>query len=230
MTLDAVQVDHSGTVLIVCVDPRVVAGANFPEPSRVHQLVARVRNDPAQGRLYGLSPHVIAVTCPPRIVGETAQLGRFIDVNAPVLAGASRIIIEGHSGCSGLAHFYKARLDSLARESKTPYFDLQRQLLERGLEGFAKRVAALSRQGLVVEANYVDFGTAGSVAEVTNIRTIQINDPRLARGASTVRGAQPFGLLCDPWFRSAECCASDWHRSNYRRSFQELRDIKAQVI
>ena len=58
LTLDALQIDHSGTVLIVCADPRMIAGVHPPEPSRVQQLVTRVRNEP--GRPYGLSPHVIA--------------------------------------------------------------------------------------------------------------------------------------------------------------------------
>ena len=115
LTLDAERVGHSGTVLIVCADPRVVAGANPPQPSRMQQLVTRVRNNPPQGRHYGLSPHVIAVTCPPRIVGEGAQLGRFIDMNTPVLADASYIVVEAHNGCAGLAHFYKASLERLAR-------------------------------------------------------------------------------------------------------------------
>jgi hypothetical protein len=157
----------------------MVAGANPPEPSRVQHLVTRVRSDPEPGRLHGLSPHVIAVTCPPRIVGEGAQQMRFVEMNAPVLAGASRIIIEAHNGCAGLAHFYQANLEKLARQgSQTPYFELQRQLLERGIERFAKRVAALGKRGLVVEANYVDFGTHGSVADVTSIRTVRIDGPR----------------------------------------------------
>ena len=170
LTLDATHIDHSGAVLIVCADPRMVAGANPPEPSRVQQLVTRVRNEPPQGRRYGLSPHVIAVTCPPRIVGEGAQQARFVSVNAPVLAGASHIIVEAHNGCAGLGHFYKASLDGLARQgSQTPYFDLQRQLLERGIERFARRVAALSKQSLVVEANYVDFGSDGSVVSPESV-------------------------------------------------------------
>lgn len=152
----------------------MVAGANPAAPSRVHQLVTRLRNEP--GRPYGLSPHVIAVTCPPRILGEGAQQGRFVQLNAPVLAGASHIIVEAHNGCVGLAHFYKASIERLARQgSQTPYFELQRQLLERGLERFARRVAGLSKRGLVVEANYVDFDSGGSVVEVTNIRTVEIN-------------------------------------------------------
>jgi hypothetical protein len=176
LTLDAEYADHSGAVLIVCADPRVVAGANPPQPSRVQQLVTRVRNNPPQGRHYGLSPHVIAVTCPPRIVGEDAQLGRFVDMNAPVLAGASHIVVEAHNGCAGLGHFYQASLERLTRQgSQTPYFDLQRQLLERGIERFARRVAALSKQSLVVEANYVDFGSDGSVVGVTSIRTVRLN-------------------------------------------------------
>lgn len=174
LTLDAEHIDHSGTVLIVCADPRMVAGANPAAPSRVQQLVTRLRNEP--GRPYGLSPHVIAVTCPPRILGEGAQQGRFVQLNAPVLAGASHIIVEAHNGCVGLAHFYKASIERLARQgSQTPYFELQRQLLERGLERFARRVAGLSKRGLVVEANYVDFDSGGSVVEVTNIRTVEIN-------------------------------------------------------
>jgi hypothetical protein len=192
LTLDAQQIGHSGTVLIVCADPRVVAGANFPEPSRVHHLVARVRNDPAPGVLYGMSPHVIAVTCPPRIIGEDVQRRRFVNMNAPVLAGASRIIIEAHNGCAGLFHFYGEALTRLAKEGKRmPYFELQRSLLERGLEHFAKRVAALGGRGLVVEANYVDFGTSGSVAEVTSIRTVQINDPRTGLGTGITDGQPP---------------------------------------
>ena len=176
LTLDAERVGHSGTVLIVCADPRVVAGANPPQPSRMQQLVTRVRSNPPQGRHYGMSPHVIAVTCPPRIVGEGAQLGRFIDMNTPVLADASYIVVEAHNGCAGLGHFYQASLERLAREgSQTPYFDLQRQLLERGIERFARRVAALSKQSLVVEANYVDFGSDGSVVGVTGIRKVQLN-------------------------------------------------------
>ena len=174
LTLDAELIDHSGTVLIVCADPRVVAGANPPEPSRVQQLVSRVRSEP--GRPNGLSPHVIAVTCPPRILGEGVQQGRFVNSNAPVLAGASRIIVEAHNGCSGLAHFYKADLARLARHgSQTPYFDLQRQLVERGIERFAWRLAALGKRSVVVEANYVDFDSFGSVVDVTNIRTIDTN-------------------------------------------------------
>jgi len=173
--LDAQRIDHSGTVLIVCADPRMVAGANHPEPSRVQQLVARVRNQPQAGRHYGLSPHVIAVTCPPRIIGEAVQQERFVEANAPVLAEASRIIIEAHNGCAGLAHFYKERLGKLARTgSQTPYFELQRQLLEGGIERFAKRVAQLGKRDLLVEANYVDFGTGGSVADVTSIRALQV--------------------------------------------------------
>jgi len=171
LTLDAEFVDHSGTVLVVCADPRVVAGSNPPEPSRVQQLVARVRNEP--GAPTWQSPHVIAVTCPPRILAAGAPQGRFIELNAPVLVGASRVIVEAHNGCSGIAHFYKADLARLARNgSQTPYFDLQRQLLERGIERFAARVAALSKRHVVVEANYVDFDTFGSVVEVTNIRTV----------------------------------------------------------
>jgi hypothetical protein len=174
LTLDAELIDHSGTVLIVCADPRVVAGANPPEPSRVQQLVSRVRNEP--GRPNGLSPHVIAVTCPPRILAEGAQQARFVNWNAPVLAGASRVIVEAHNGCGGLAHFYTAALARLARQgSHTPYFDLQRQLIERGIERFAGRVTALAKRGVVVEANYVDFDSFGSVVEVTNIRTIDTN-------------------------------------------------------
>ena len=176
-TLDAERIDHSGTVLIVCADPRVVAGANHPEPSRVQQLVSRVRSQPQPGRHYGLSPHVIAVTCPPRILGEVAQQGRFFDANAPVLAEATRIIVEAHNGCAGLAHFYKDSLERLAREgSPTPYFELQRELLERGIERFARRVVTLTKRGLIVEANYVDFGSSGSVADVTIISTFQIED------------------------------------------------------
>jgi len=147
LTLDAELIDHSGTVLNVCADPRVVAGANPPEPSRVQQLVSRVRNEP--GRPNGLSPHVIAVTCPPRILAEGVQQGRFINSHAPVLSGAGRII--------------------------APYFDLQRQLVERGIERFAGRVATLGKRGVVVEANYVDFDSFGSVVDVTNIRTIDTN-------------------------------------------------------
>lgn len=176
LTLDSQRIEHSGTVLIVCADPRMIAGANHPEPSRVHQLVTQVRNQPQPGRHYGLSPHVIAVTCPPRILGESALQRPFVEANAPVLAEASRIIIEAHNGCAGLAHFYKDSLEKLSREGrKTPYFELQRQLLERGIERFARRVAMLSKRDLVVEANYVDFGSGGSVADVTSIRTLQIN-------------------------------------------------------
>jgi hypothetical protein len=179
LTLDAQQIDHSGTVLIVCADPRMVAGAHPPEPSRVQQLVTRVRNEP--GRPYGLSPHVIAVACPPRILGEASQLGRFVQQNSPVLAGASHVIVEAHNGCVALAHFYKANLEKLARQgSATPYFELQRQLLERGIQRFAGRVAALSKQGVVVEANYVEFDTGGSVVEVTNIRTAEVNRAKSA--------------------------------------------------
>jgi hypothetical protein len=179
LTLDAQQIDHSGTVLIVCADPRMVAGAHPPEPSRVQQLVTRVRNEP--GRPYGLSPHVLAVACPPRIVGEPSQLGRFVQQNAPVLAGASHVIVEAHNGCLALAHFYKTRLAKLAAQgSPTPYFEIQRQLLERGIQRFAGRVAALSKQGLVVEANYVEFDTGGSVVEVTNIRTVDLNRQKSA--------------------------------------------------
>jgi len=174
LTLDAEPIDHSGTVLIVCADPRVVAGANPPELSRVQQLVARVRNEP--GRPYGLSPHVIAVTCPPRIVAEGGPQARFFGMNGPVLAGASLVIVEAHNGCSGLAHFYKADLARLTRQgSQTPYFDLQRQLVERGIERFAGRLAGLTKQPVVVEANYVDFDSFGSVAEITNIRTVDTN-------------------------------------------------------
>jgi hypothetical protein len=176
LTLDAEPVAHSGAVLIVCADPRVVAGVNPSRPSRIQQLATKVRNEPPLGRLYGLSPHVIAVTCPPRIVGEVAQQGPFVDVNAPVLAGASHIVVESHNGCAGLIHFYQASLEKLARQgSETPYFDLQRELLERGIGRFARRVAALSNQSLVVEANHVDFGPDGSVVAVTNIRTVQLN-------------------------------------------------------
>jgi len=152
----------------------MVAGTNPPEPSRVQQLVTRVRSE--LGKQYGLSPHVIAVTCPPRILGEGAQQARFVDLNAPVLASASHIIVEGHNGCAGLAYFYKAHLERLARQgNQTPYFEVQRQLLERGIERFAGRVAGLSKRGLVVEANYVDFDSGGSIVDVTNIRTLQIN-------------------------------------------------------
>jgi hypothetical protein len=176
LTSDAEHIGHSGTVLIVCADPRMVAGANPAEPSRVAQLVTRVRNEPEPGRPPGLSPHVIAVTCPPMIVGEGAQHQRFVHLNAPALAAASRIIIEAHNGCAGLAYFYKAPLERLARQgSQTPYFELQRQLLDRGIEHFARRVAALGKRDVAVEANYVDFGSGGAVAEVTNIRTIQVN-------------------------------------------------------
>lgn len=172
---DAQHGEHSGTVLIVCADPRMVAGANPVEPSRVHQLVTRVRNEPKPGRPSGVSPHVIAVTCPPMIVGEGSQHQRFVHLNAPVLAGASRLIIEAHNGCAGLAYFYKARLERIVRQgSATPYFELQRQLFERGIEHFARRVAALSKRDVTAEANYVDFGSGGSVVEVTNICTIQV--------------------------------------------------------
>lgn len=174
LTLDAQLIEHSGTVLVVCADPRVVAGSNPPEPSRVQELVTRVRNEP--GAPTRLSPHVIAVTCPPRVLAEGAPQGRFIRQNAPVLVGASRVIVEAHNGCSGLAHFYKADLARLARQgSQTPFFDLQRQLLERGIERFAGRVAGLSKRHVVVEANYVDFDSFGSVVDVTNIRTIDTN-------------------------------------------------------
>lgn len=179
LTLDAHLIDHSGAVLIVCADPRMVAGANPPQQSRMQQLVTRVRNEPPQDRPYGLSPHVIAVTCPPRIVGEGAQQGPFIHMNAPVLAGASHVIIEAHNGCAGLRHFYQVNLEKLARQgSETPYFDLQRQLLDRGIERFAKRVAALSKQSVVVEANYVDFGSVDRSSE----------SPISARSSSTLLG------------------------------------------
>jgi hypothetical protein len=179
LTLDAEHIEHSGTVLIVCADPRMIAGTNPPEPSRVQQLVARVRNEP--GRPYGLSPHVIAVTCPPRMIGESAQQGRFVALNAPVLAGASQVIVEAHNGCAGLAHFYKGDLERLGRRgSDTPYFELQRQLLERGIERFAGRVAALSKRDLVVEANYVDFDAGGLVVDVTSIRTLHISRTKSA--------------------------------------------------
>jgi hypothetical protein len=176
LTLDAQHIDHSGAVLIVCADPRMVAGANPPQPSRMQQLVTRVRNGALQGRPYGLSPHVIAVTCPPRIIGEGAQQGPFISVNAPVLAGAAHVIVEAHNGCAGLRHFYQANLDRLERKgSQTPYFDLQQQLISQGIERFARRVFALTKQSLVVEANYVDFGSDGSVVGVTNIRTVKLD-------------------------------------------------------
>ena len=176
LTLDAQQIEHSGAVLIVCADPRMVAGANPPEPSRMQQLVTRVRNGLPQGRMYGLSPHVIAVTCPPRIIGESGLLEPFITVNAPVLANAAHIIVEAHNGCAGLGHFYESQLEKLSRQgSQTPYFELQQQLLERGIARFARRVFALTKQSLVVEANYVDFGSDGSVVGVTNIRTVQLD-------------------------------------------------------
>jgi len=174
LTLDALQIDHSGTVLIVCADPRMVAGAHPPEPSRVQQLVTGVRNEP--GRPYGLSPHVIAVACPPRILCDNSRLFRFVQQNAPVLAGALHVIVEAHNGCAALAHFHQADLEKLSRQgSMTPYFELQRQLLERGIPRFASRVAALTKRGLVVEANYVEFDSGGSVVEVTNVRTIEVN-------------------------------------------------------
>jgi hypothetical protein len=95
-------------------------------------------------------------------------------VNAPVLADASRVIIEAHNGCAGLAYFYKDNLEKLIRQgNQTPYFEIQRQLLERGIRRFAGRVAALSKQDLLVEANYVDFGSGGSVADVTSICRVQ---------------------------------------------------------
>jgi hypothetical protein len=126
-----------------------------------------------------MPPHVIAVTCPPRVIGDGGQQSRFIDMNAPVLAGASHIIIEAHNGCAGLAYFYKARLDKLARDgSRTPFFELQRQLLEQGIDRFARQVAARSGRALVVTASYVDFDGAGSVAGVTGIRTVQIDSVR----------------------------------------------------
>jgi len=179
LTLDAEQIEHSGTVLIVCADPRMVAGAHPSGQSRVQQLVTRVRSEP--GRPYGLSPHVIAVACPPRILGESSLLTQCVQQNAPVLAGASHIIVEAHNGCVALAHFYKSRLEKLAREgSPTPYFELQRQLLERGIQRFAGRVAALSKRGLVVEANYVEFDSGGSVVDVTNIRTVEANRAKSA--------------------------------------------------
>lgn len=195
LTLDAQHIDHSGTVLIVCADPRMVAGANPPAPSRVAQLVTRVRNEPKHDRPHALSPHVIAVTCPPRIVGDDAQQRRFIDVNAPVLAGAAHIIVEAHNGCAGLTHFYKGSLERLARQgSQTPYFELQRQFLDGGIERFARRVAALTKRDLVVEANYVDFGSDGSVVNITSIRTVQVGGIRRGAGA----GAQPaFPQLTD---------------------------------
>lgn len=199
LTLDGQQIDHSGVVLIVCADPRMVAGANPPAPSRMQQLVSRVRDNLPQGRPYGLSPHVIAVTCPPRIIGESAQHGPFIDVNAPVLAGASHIIVEAHNGCAGLRHFYQATLGKLDQKgSQTPYFDLQQQLLDRGIERFARRVAALTKQRLVVEANYVDFGSDGSVAGVTNIRTVRLNgagqgQEQLLMQVGDIQGAALYG-------------------------------------
>ena len=154
----------------------MVAGANYPEPSRVQQLVTSVRSQPQPGRHYGLSPHVLAVTCPPRILGEVAERARFVAANAPVFAEATRVIVEAHNGCAGLAHFYKDRLERVARDgSPAPYFELQRQLLERGVEQFARRVAMLSKRDLLVEANYVDFGSSGSVADVTIICTFRIN-------------------------------------------------------
>jgi hypothetical protein len=67
--------------------------------------------------------------------------------------------------------------------SQTPYFDLQRQLLERGIERFARRVSALSKESLVVEANYVEFGSDGSVVGVTNVRTVQLNAAGPGRGS-----------------------------------------------
>jgi len=173
LTLDTEHIGHSGTVLIVCADPRMVAGANPPAPSRVQQLVTRIRTEP--GRPYGLSPHVIAVTCPPRMVADNARQRQLVQQNIPVLAGASRIIIEAHNGCAELAHFYKGRIERLLRQgSQTPYFELQRQLLDRGIERFAGRVAALTKRSLIVEANYVDFDSGGSVVEVTNVRTVEV--------------------------------------------------------
>src|SRR5215472_2996200 len=149
LTLDALQIDHSGTVLIVCVDPRMIAGAHPPEPSRVQQLVTRVRNEP--GKPYGLSPHVIAVPCPPRIIADFSLMCRFVEQSAPVLAGATHVIVEAHNGCAALAHFHKAGLERLSRQgSLTPYFELQQGLLERGIQRFAGRVAKLTKQVLVV--------------------------------------------------------------------------------
>jgi hypothetical protein len=191
VTLDAAQIDHSGTVLIVCADPRMVAGANPAEPSRVQQLVDRVRKDPKHDRPYVLSPHVIAVTCPPRIVGDDGQQRRFVEANAPVLAGAAHIIVEAHNGCAGLAYFYKANLERLARQgSRTPYFDLQRQFLEAGIERFGRRVAALTRRNLVVEANFVAFDSGGSIMNTANIRTIAVDGTR--QGGEPVL-SQPLG-------------------------------------
>jgi len=179
LTLDALQIDHSGTLLIVCADPRMVAGAHPPEPSRVQQLVTRVRNEP--GKPYGLSPHVIAVACPPRIIADFSLMCRFVEQNAPVLAGASHVIVEAHNGCAALAHFHKAGLERLSRQgSLTPYFELQRRLLEGGIQRFAGRVAKLTKQGLVVEANYVEFDSGGSVVEVTNVRTVEVNRTKSA--------------------------------------------------
>ena len=98
-----------------------------------------------------------------------------------MLAGASRVIVEAHNGCVALGHLYKASLEKLARQgSPTPYFELQRHLFERGIQRFAGRVAALSKRDLVVEANYVEFDSGGSVVEVTNVRTVEVNRAKSA--------------------------------------------------
>jgi hypothetical protein len=150
------------------------------------------------GRSRGLSPHVIAVTCPPRIVAEAAQQARFIDMNAPVLADASHIVVEAHNGCAGVAYFYKSSLDKLARQgSQTPYSDIQRQLLEQGIERFASRVAALSRPNLVVEANYVDFDAGGSIVAVTGIRAVQIDGTRQTIDGTSQAGQSLWPRLTD---------------------------------
>src|SRR5215469_18954275 len=109
------------------------------------------------------------------MVAENARQRQLVQQNIPVLAGASRIIVEAHNGCAGLAHFYKGTIERLVKQgSQTPYFELQQQLLDRGIERFARRVAALTKRSLVVEANYVDFDSGGSVVEVTNIRTVEV--------------------------------------------------------
>ena len=53
-------------------------------------------------------------------------------------------------------------------------------MFERGIQRFAGRVAALSKRDLVVEANYVEFDSGGSVVEVTNVRTVEVNRAKSA--------------------------------------------------
>jgi hypothetical protein len=55
-------------------------------------------------------------------------------------------------------------------------------------------VAALSKQDLLVEANYVDFGSGGSVADVTSICRLQFPGTRQGRKPGVLQSGDFQGM------------------------------------